>query len=391
MDLPWLRKPILFTPFVLGSFSVGTLLIYFYGLMPMRQAVLWLLLPSVLLIALLAIWARVQGQTELYQRIVAGCWAGALATLFYDIVRVPIVWNGLPVFKAISYFGTVILEQPSPTVLSEAVGWTYHFSNGVGFGMMYAAMVSKPRWWTAVAWGLTLELAMLLTPYAEVFGYKVNSKFLSITIGAHVVYGLALWFALRYWLGGGTFEAPKPRSALLLWGLFLIAPLGVGATAVDFHRRHAKTIPGSPPGYIGPHLYTTWNSFEPDRLAALWVLKRFVDPQARFHFVEPFSQIIYGKGFDVPEAETRRSGTESVTQVLLAQNGLERDPKLEALGRMAHLYEVSPWMLPSDRVAQQLGQGLIEATKRPELSNMHEQSEAAFSYLDEWYKSKTEK
>jgi hypothetical protein len=387
MNLPCLRTPIVLAPFVLGSVSVGTLLIYFFGWMPMRQAVVWLLLPSIVLTILLVLWARSKPDAELFQRIAGGCWAGALATLFYDIVRVPIVWSGLPVFKAISYFGTVILDQPAPTLASEAVGWTYHFSNGVGFGLMYAAVVARPRWWTAVAWGLILELAMLRTPYAEVFGYKVTSQFLGITIGAHVVYGLALWLALRHWIGAGTFAAPVPRSTLGLWCGFLVAVLGVGATAVDFHRRYARSIPGSPPGYIGPHLYTTWNVSEPDRFAAMWVLKRFVDPQARFHFVEPFSHIKYGQHFDTPESDTRRTGTEAVTQVLVARSGLANDPRLDLLSRMAHLYEISPWMLPSDRDAQQLGQQLREATERAGIANMEQETEAAMAFLDRWYES----
>ena len=46
---------------------------------------------------------------------------------------------------------------------------------------------------------------MLLTPYAEVFGYQRDGRFMAITIGSHAVYGFVLWLGLRYYgrLGHG--------------------------------------------------------------------------------------------------------------------------------------------------------------------------------------------
>src|SRR6202034_3897192 len=132
-------------------------------------------------------------------RIIAGLWAGVFATFAYDLVRLPIVLGGgVAVFKAICYFGTIVLRQSSPTAFSEIVGWAYHLSDGIGFALLYVCLFSKPRRWTAVLWGLFLEGIMLLTPYAEVFGYRIGVQFVSITIAAHMVYGLALWVALVY-------------------------------------------------------------------------------------------------------------------------------------------------------------------------------------------------
>lgn len=185
----------------------------------------------------------------------------------------------------------------------------------MGFGLMYTVLVSRPHWFTATVWGIVLEGAMLLTPYAEVFGYRVSPMFLAITIGAHVVYGLTLWAALRYWLGTQALGAPSGRHPLHLALVLLLAPVGIGAVAADFHQRHAATIPPSPPGYLGSHLYTTWNVLEPDRLVAMWVYQRFIRPRAHYHFVEPFSRLSYGTPFDTPEATIRRHGTGSTTEV----------------------------------------------------------------------------
>jgi len=383
--LPPVKKPILLIPLLVGATSIASLLLYFYGVFDMQRGVHLLLLPAMALLVLMVLWGRWTGRQVLYNRIVVGLWAGALATLMYDLVREPIAWSGIPVFKAISYFGTVIINTPHPTLISEIIGWAYHLSNGMGFGLMYAMLVPAPRWWTATLWGLVLEGAMLLTPYAEIFGYRVSPPFLAITIGSHIVYGLTLWAALRYWLRDQTLGAPPQRPAKRLALVFIFVPIGIGAVAADFHLRYAEAIPPSPPGYLGPHLYTTWNVLEPDRLAALWVFQRFVNPHARFHFVAPFSRITYGMPFDVPEATIRRSGTRSATEELLAQYHLEHDERLRLLGRMAHLYEITSWMRPADPIAHQLGQELMAATGRCSPPDIPQCAKRAFGYLDTWY------
>ena len=200
-----------------------------------------------------------------------------------------------------------------------------------------------------------------------------------------MVYGLTLWAALRYWLGPQALGAPPRRRPLHLALVLLLAPIGIGAVAADFHRRHAATIPPSPPGYLGPHLYTTWNILEPDRLAAMWVFQRFVQPKARYHFVEPFSRIAYGTPFDIPEASVRRRGIRSATEVLLEQHGLTRDERLQRLARMTHLYEIAPWMLPADPAAQQLGQELLETARRCAPAAVAPCAAHALRYLDGWY------
>jgi hypothetical protein len=369
----------------LGALSIASLLLYFAGLMPLRRGVLLLLPVSALGLVALYLWALKARQNEFVDRLKAGFWAGALATFAYDIVRVPIALSGTPVFKAISYFGTVILDQPAPTLSSEIAGWSYHVSNGLGFAIMYGCLVKKVRWWTAASWALLLEGAMLITPYAEVFGYRLTRGFLAITLSAHVVYGLSLWGAFRIW------TQHDPRSSLQrlsrAWRMisFCIACVGIAGIAVDFHARHAKTIPPSPPSALGPNLFTTWDVLEPDRVVAMWIYQRFVSREARFHFVAPFTRIAFGTPFDTPEAETRRTGARSATEVLVDKHALGSDAKIRMLARMTHLYEISPWLIPSDRAAQSVGYRIKEFAKdcKPEETRLC--AERIFAYLDEWY------
>ena len=361
--------------------SIASLFLYFLGWLSMSQGVLFLLIPGAVLLSFLYVWSRTPA-ADLARRIVDGVWAGAVATFAYDIVRVPIAHSGIPVFKAISYFGTVIVGEPAPTLSTEVVGWLYHLSNGISFALIYVLIASAPRLITAVLWGLMLELGMLLTPYAEIFGYKLSPAFLAITIGSHVVYGIVLWAALvlrrKARLAATALLLHKLASSLPFWGSLF----GIALIAADFHAVHARSIPASPPPYIGKHLYTTWNALEPDRVVALWVLKRFVDPAAEFHFIEPFSKSRFGVPFDIPESEFRRTGGRSTTEILLQKNGLDRDPRLELLGRVTHLYEISPWLMPSDRTAFEFGNGLKSVLAKNEASSTESALAKCFDYLD---------
>lgn len=343
-----------------GSLSIGSLLSYFLGMGRFDWLVLSTLAAEGAIIAGVVLWANAQRLQLISSLLRSGVWAGGLATLAYDLVRIPVAHSGVPVFKAISYFGTVILGVQSPTLLSETLGWAYHLSNGVSFGLMYAAMVRRPRLYSAVIWALTLEAVMLMTPYAEIFGYRRDVKFFAITIGAHAVYGLVLYLALRLWNGIGSFQLGRIQVA----AGFLLVPLGLSLIAADSFRRYSRNLPPSPPAYIGPYLYTTWDVAEPDRIVAMWITKRFVEPQATFYFIKPFDALRYGRPFDVPEAEIRRHGIRSATEFLLEQRGMNSDPKLNTLARMTYLNEVTPWMLASDPEAGQLTQRLRLAAEK---------------------------
>ncbi len=371
--------------FLFSLLSIVGLLLYFLGVNSFLRLTSPLLAIEVIGLVSVAVYARLCGLRESLRLLTYGLWAGALATLAYDIVRIPVAHSGIPVFKAISYFGTVLLGVQSPTPLSEILGWGYHLSNGVSFGLMYAALVRKPRLYSAVIWGLTLEAVMLLTPYAEVFGYRRDAKFFAITIGAHAVYGAVLYVGLRLWATTGSFQL---KRAHVVAGL-LCVPLGLSLIATDSYHRYSKSLPPSPPAYIGSHLYTTWDVAEPDRIVAMWITQRFVEPKATFYFIKPFDAIRYGQPFDVPEGEIRRHGIRSATQFLIDQRGLSSDTKLNTLARMTYLNEVTPWMLASDPEAGQLTQRLRLAADKECGQNLNTNCiDRLFNELDRFYQER---
>jgi hypothetical protein len=327
--------------FAFASLSIASLLMYFLGVGRFRS-----LGPALLAIELAGLTAIAWLAPASRRLMVSGLCAGALATLAYDIVRVPLVHSDIPVFKAISYFGVLLLGADRPTTASEILGWGYHLSNGISFGLMYAAIARRPGAFSALAWGLSLEGIMLLTPYAEVFGYARDARFFAITIGSHAVFGLVLWLALRAYENAQT-----RRTVTSALSAFVGVPLVLAAIAADFRGLHAEKLGGAPPPYVGRHLYACWDSPEPDRVAALWILKRFVDPRAEVYFIGPFEKVRYGTPFDMPEAEVRRQSALSATEVLARKIALPRTDAMALLVRTTHLAEVSKWMLIADAEA----------------------------------------
>jgi hypothetical protein len=74
-----------------------------------------------------------------------------------------------------------------------------------------------------------------------------------------------------------------------------------------------------------------------DRIASAWLIRRFIDPQARFRFV-PGKDYEAGKGelcFDMFEGEFTHVGDACTFEVLLERMGLG-DPALRTIGEIVH-------------------------------------------------------
>ena len=74
-----------------------------------------------------------------------------------------------------------------------------------------------------------------------------------------------------------------------------------------------------------------------DRIASAWLIRRFIDPEARFRFV-PAKGYVPDTGelrFDMFEAEFTHEGDRCTFEVLLGRTGLS-DPALSAIGEIVH-------------------------------------------------------
>jgi hypothetical protein len=74
-----------------------------------------------------------------------------------------------------------------------------------------------------------------------------------------------------------------------------------------------------------------------DRMASAWLIRRFIDPEARFRFVrEPAAAAAPGElRFDMTEAEYTHEGDRCTFEVLRDRFGLD-DPALAAIGEIVH-------------------------------------------------------
>jgi hypothetical protein len=199
--------------FVLSAMSIWCLLSEFYGLGSMRTFVLFILIPAAIILIAMALIDRARGDRRLARAILIGSIAGLAAAFAYDLFRLPWVighaqqvgpaWLRLPLFRVFPQFGAMILNQPFTSaqpdrdfsLSAHIVGWIYHFSNGMTFGIMYMALVGdtlKRSWLWAIALAAGLEVLMLLTPYTSFFAIRITALFVIVTLTAHILFGVTL-------------------------------------------------------------------------------------------------------------------------------------------------------------------------------------------------------
>jgi hypothetical protein len=204
--------------FFLAATSIWCLLAEFYGLCSMRTFTFAILIPSTALLVLITAMDFVKGDRRLFRAVMIGAIGGFLAAVAYDVFRLPWVlgaadhvgpwWLRLPLFKVFPRFGAMILGETFSATTPDSqfslaahlVGWVYHFSNGVTFGVMYMALIgdaTRRTWLWAIALAAGLELALLFTPYIDFFRLSKTSLFVVVTLTAHMIFGVAMGLYTR--------------------------------------------------------------------------------------------------------------------------------------------------------------------------------------------------
>ena len=133
----------------------------------------------------------------------------------------------------------LVLGADTSSPLTDLAGWSFHFLNGIGFGIAYAMFgLGRNRWW-AVGWAMALETATIVTPFVSIYGLAGKWHLIGIAYAAHVAYGLPL--------GSVVSSAPTaPRTPLNFGDAgFALAVLVAGL--VVWHRPFSNR-PVSPSG-----------------------------------------------------------------------------------------------------------------------------------------------
>lgn len=122
-----------------------------------------------------------------------------------------------------------------------------------------------------------------------------------------------------------------------------------------------------------------------DRLASAWLVRRFVDPRARFRFIDTGTERLGPReiGFDMPGGQFSHEGERCTFETLLARLGL-RDPALQALAEIVHDLDLKDgkFARPETEGVGRLLSGLLSAHPRDA-----DRLERGLAFFDELYAS----
>ncbi|MBI2155095.1 MAG: hypothetical protein HYU24_15550 [Candidatus Rokubacteria bacterium] len=199
------------------------------GMPGMPVLVRWALIPSIVLLAVVWAIANARRYDQLANRIWTGLWVGATATAALDFFRLQSFLLGWLPGNLPRMFGVLIMDTMAtgPTPLSDVVGGLYHYWVSACFGLTYALIMGRTRWWGGLIWGLIIEIGMMTTPPMVIamdtgyFGLRAGyGLFNGVFIGSlipHISYGIVLGLLLeRYLRHRGTIFSLIRRA----WGAF---------------------------------------------------------------------------------------------------------------------------------------------------------------------------
>ncbi len=104
-------------------------------------------------------------------------------------------------------------------------------------------------------------------------------------------------------------------------------------------RLHAAKLDKTPlPAEKRGGVWVTRKGVRVDRIASAWLIRRFVDPEATFRFINPANYAHQPEEirFDMFEGEFTHRGEACTFEVLVSVNGLESDPALVAIAEIVH-------------------------------------------------------
>jgi hypothetical protein len=125
-----------------------------------------------------------------------------------------------------------------------------------------------------------------------------------------------------------------------------------------------------------------------DRVACPWLIRKFVDPQAEFHFV-PGEQVMSeaqklgATPFDVPAVELGHHGKECSFEAILKKYNLAADPALVLLGKIVNGADTDNtlWQQPEGAGLNAIAEGF----RRLNFKNDHEINAAEWIVYDAPY------
>jgi hypothetical protein len=189
------------------------------GLAKMSVLAVRLLVPSIALLVAVAVTAALRGHRSLVRRMIAGAACGAAATVGLEAVRLTSFhFGGMP-GDLPRLLGVLLTDRfmLGPSVVSDVLGYAYHFWNGASFGLVFAVLFGRSSWrWTSV-YGVAIGLGFLAGPAVRAMGVGflgLQMPTMTVTVVvAHLAYGLLLGLCLGRCLpeAGGLAAGARDR------------------------------------------------------------------------------------------------------------------------------------------------------------------------------------
>jgi hypothetical protein len=181
----------------------AALLVYILAGLSLRWTFLTLGLTAAVVATLVIRGRSASRRAWILRRMAVGAFAGLIATIGYDVVRVALVeFAGfvLKPFEAWRLFGMALAETESSSTAIFVLGTAFHLCNGIAFGVAYTVAFGRAGIVAGIIWALVLETFMV-SVYPGWLGLKALDEFLSVSITGHLVYGCLLGGVAAWLLG----------------------------------------------------------------------------------------------------------------------------------------------------------------------------------------------
>jgi hypothetical protein len=169
------------------------------------------LFPSIALIFITIIIAKLLKYKDIVRLAINGIVAGIISTVALEIFRESGFRLGMMPGDLPRLMGVLILNQfaSGPDIWSDLAGWAYHFWNGAAFGLIFSLLLGQSKSCQGIFYGLLVGVGFMISPVVKSLGiglfgldFKKGYEFVTTVTVAHIAYGFTLSFFLG-WLNKG--------------------------------------------------------------------------------------------------------------------------------------------------------------------------------------------
>jgi len=114
-----------------------------------------------------------------------------------------------------------------------------------------------------------------------------------------------------------------------------------------------------------PEVFYSWDTFEADKVASIWLIKRFIQPEASIKILPKGEFLENAIAFDTPNADFRRYHDRSTYECLLAHYAVD-DKKAVHLGKIIHDIEVNLWEEKAFESTREIEKQVLEIIREAE-------------------------